>query len=94
MNPGKPPHELVDRLPSKRTGKTMIYQIKVNGELDQSWSDWLGHCQIAAEFQLDGSVVTILTVDAVDQSVLFGILDRIRDLNIPFISVTKNGQEI
>jgi len=72
----------------------MIYQLIVNGALAQSWSEWLGNCQIGTEFQPDGSVVTTLTVDAVDQSVLFGILDRIRDLNIPLISVTKNGQEI
>jgi hypothetical protein len=72
----------------------MIYQLKVAGELDASWTDWLGsiHCEV--EKQEDGTVITTLTVDAVDQSFLFGILDRIRDLNIFLISVTKNGQEI
>jgi hypothetical protein len=72
----------------------MIYQIKVKGELDKSWSEWLGSIQINSENQEDGTVVTILTVDASDQSVLFGILDRIRDLNIFLISVTKDGQEV
>jgi hypothetical protein len=72
----------------------MIYQLKVKGELDQSWSEWLGDIQITAEKQADGSVMTTLTVDAVDQSVLFGILDRIRDLNILLISVSKDGREI
>jgi hypothetical protein len=72
----------------------MIYQLKVKGELDQSWSEWLGDIQITAEKQADGSVVTTLTVDAVDQSVLFGILDHIRDLNILLISVSKDGREI
>jgi hypothetical protein len=72
----------------------MIYQLKVRGELDDSWSEWLGNLQIASEKQEDGTVITSLTVDAVDQSVLFGILDRIRDLNIFLDSVTKDGQEI
>ncbi len=72
----------------------MIYQLKVKGKLDQSWSDWLGSIRISSDKQADGSVITTLTVDAIDQSNLFGILDRIRDLNIFLISVTKDGMEI
>lgn len=72
----------------------MIYQLKVKGELDKSWSDWLGSFQVTSEKQEDGMVITTLTVDAADQSALFGILDRVRDLNILLISVTNNGQEI
>jgi hypothetical protein len=72
----------------------MIYQIKVKGELDKSWSEWLGNIQISMEDQQDGTVVTTLTVDVTDQSTLFGILDRIRDLNILLVSVTRDGLEI
>jgi hypothetical protein len=72
----------------------MIYQLKVKAKLDQSWSDWLGSIRISSDKQADGSVITTLTVDAIDQSNLFGILDRIRDLNIFLISVTKDGMEI
>jgi hypothetical protein len=72
----------------------MIYQIKVKSELDKNWSDWLGDFQLTTEKQEDGSLITTLTVDAVDQSALFGILDRIRDLNIFLVSVTKDGLEI
>lgn len=72
----------------------MIYQLKVKGELDQSWSEWLGSIQITSEKQEDGSVITTLKVDAADQSALFGILDRIRDLNLTLILVTRDGKEI
>ena len=72
----------------------MIYKIKVKGELDKSWSEWLGNIQITSEKQEDGSMVTTLTVDAIDQSTLFGILDHIRDLNIFLVSVTKDDLEI
>ena len=72
----------------------MIYKIKVRGELGEGWSEWLGNIRISSEKQKDASVVSTLTVDAIDQSVLFGILDRIRDLNIFLISVTENGLEI
>lgn len=72
----------------------MIYQIKVIGMLDPSWSEWLGGIQLNSEDQADGSALTTLTVDATDQSTLFGILDRIRDLNLFLVSVTKDGREI
>jgi len=72
----------------------MVYQLRINGELDQSWSDWLGDLPIAVERQPDGSLISTLTVKAVDQSALFGILERIRDLNLTLIAVTRDGQEI
>ena len=72
----------------------MIYQIIVKGELDKSWSEWLGGIRIGSEDQGDGSVLTTLSVDATDQSTLFGILDRIRDLNLFLVSVTRDGREI
>ena len=72
----------------------MIYEIRVQGELDQSWSNWLGSVQMIAEKQEDGSVMTTLRVDVTDQSALFGILDRIRDLNIVLFSVSKDYPEI
>ena len=65
----------------------MIYQINIKGELDQSWSDWLGGVEITSKGTIDGSVSTTLTVDVEDQSILFGILDRIRDLNLVLINV-------
>jgi hypothetical protein len=65
----------------------MVYQIKIKGNLDQSWFDWLGQVEIVSEMQDDGSITTTLTVDTADQSTLFGILDRIRDLDIPLIAV-------
>lgn len=68
----------------------MVYQITIKGELDQSWSDWLGHVEMGSERQEDGSVITVISVDVTDQSTLFGILDRIRDLNIPLITVSSN----
>jgi hypothetical protein len=72
----------------------MIYKLKVAGELDKSWSDWLGNIQIISEVHEGGAVFTTLTVDATDQPALFGILDHIRDLNIQLISVSSTGQKI
>lgn len=66
----------------------MVYQIKIKGNLDQSWFDWLGKVNITADLMENGSIITTFTLDVIDQPVLFGILDRIRDLNIPLVSVT------
>ncbi|HVP20730.1 MAG TPA: hypothetical protein VMS73_02595 [Anaerolineaceae bacterium] len=65
----------------------MIYELKVLGELDQSWSDWLGSIHMVVEKQEDGPIMTILTAEVADQSALFGILDRIRDLNLVLVSI-------
>jgi hypothetical protein len=70
----------------------MIYQIKVQGELDQSWSDWLGEVEITAERAEDGSMITTLMVDAADQPALFGVLDHLRDLNFVLIQVSRVGE--
>ncbi len=66
----------------------MVYQIKVVGELDESWNSWLGDVASSKERQEDGSIITILLVDIQDQSTLFGILDHIRDMNIFLISTS------
>jgi hypothetical protein len=71
----------------------MKYQIKIAGVLDQSWSDWLGNVEMASEQLEDGSMVTILMVDANDQSKLFGILDHLRDLNIALIAVSSGEND-
>ncbi len=62
------------------------YQIKVPGELDESWSDWAGAMTIKVESEGDGPPVTTLT-DTVDQAALHGLLRRLYSLGLPLISV-------
>jgi hypothetical protein len=71
----------------------MKYQIKIAGVLDQNWSDWLGSVEMESGQVEDGSMVTILRVDANDQSKLFGILDHLRDLNIALIAVSSGEND-
>jgi hypothetical protein len=70
----------------------MIYQIKVKGELDPSWSDWLGGLQISVVSE-DGAPFTKLTGYIADQPALFGILERIRDMNLLPITVEQIDEE-
>ncbi len=67
----------------------MLYQIKIKGELDQSWRNWLGVTGMEHEMAEDGTTITILTNELPDQPALFGVLDHIRDLNLVLISVTS-----
>ena len=62
------------------------YQIKVPGELDESWSDWAGGMMITVESEGAGPPVTILT-GTVDQAALQGLLRRLYSLGLPLISV-------
>jgi hypothetical protein len=63
-----------------------IYQIKVPGHLDESWSDWAGGMKITVESEGDGPPVTTLT-GTVDQAALQGLLRRLYSLGLPLISV-------
>jgi hypothetical protein len=65
----------------------VAYQIQTRGRLDGNWSDWFNGMTIEVDNQ-NGPPVTTLT-GVVDQPALHGILSRIRDLNLPLISVTR-----
>jgi len=65
------------------------YQIKVQGRLDEKWSDWFNGMDIALETATDGSPITILTGVVADQPRLRGMLSKIWDLNLTLISVIR-----
>ncbi|MFC1997419.1 hypothetical protein ACFLXI_07415 [Chloroflexota bacterium] len=67
--------------------RAATYQIKVPGELDESWSDWNGGMTVSVESDGDGPPVTTLT-GIVDQAALQGLLRRLYSLGLPLISVT------
>ena len=61
-----------------------FYRIRVKGHLDERWSEWF-----------DGLVISnlkngqaVLSGEIVDQAALHGVLVKVRDLNLPLISVT------
>ena len=62
------------------------YQIKVPGELDESWSDWIDGMTITVGSEGEGPPVTTLT-GTIDQAALQGVLRRLYSLGLPLISV-------
>ena len=64
------------------------YQIRVPGELDESWSDWVAGMTILVESEGEDPPVTILT-GTVDQAALHGVLRRLYSVGLPLISVNR-----
>ena len=65
-----------------------VYEIRIRGRLGEDWSDWFDGFSLHEEKE-----VTVLTGPVVDQSALFGVLARIRDLNLGLISINPAGEK-
>jgi hypothetical protein len=63
------------------------YEIRLEGQLDQRWSDWFEGFTLSNES--DGT--TTLTGHVVDQAALHGLLRRVSDLGVTLISVNSIG---
>jgi len=61
-----------------------VYEIRVAGRLDPSWSGWFADFTLTPE----PDDTTTLRGTIADQSELHGLLARIRDLALPLISIT------
>jgi len=61
------------------------YQIRVTGRLDPSWSEWLDGMEVTP--LANGE--TSLTGALADQAALRGVLERIFDLNLPLVALSR-----
>lgn len=59
------------------------YELRLAGHLDRRWSAWFDGLTVVHE--ADGT--TTLRGELPDQAALHGLLDRIRDLGAPLLSV-------
>ncbi|MCC6981647.1 MAG: hypothetical protein IT535_00100 [Bauldia sp.] len=59
------------------------YDVRLRGHLDPPWAERLGVPGLIHE--ADG--ITLLRGVAADQAVIHGLLQRVRDLGVPLISV-------
>jgi hypothetical protein len=62
--------------------------IRIRGHLGAEWSEWLGGLSIACEGD-----ESVLTGPIADQSELYGLLSRLRDLGLVLISVDWQEEE-
>ncbi len=58
-------------------------EIRVKGELDERWAEWFAGLQLT-RLEGDGTLISGVLPD---QAAIYGVLERLRDLNLILISV-------
>lgn len=61
------------------------YEVRLSGHLHQRWAAWFDGLTVA--HQDDGT--TVISGPLADQAALHGLLQRVRDLGLPLISVSE-----
>lgn len=62
-----------------------FYEIRVQGHLDQHWTEWFDGLTISYE----GEDITVLRGALTDEAALHGILIKVRDLTLPLVSLNR-----
>lgn len=65
--------------------QTGFYEIRVRGQLDESWSDWLEGLEVKL---LDNGEM-ILSGHIWDQAALLGTLNKLNGLNLTLLSLSR-----
>jgi len=68
-----------------RPPETGCYEIRLTGHLDERWTAWFDGLIVSHES--DGN--TVISGEVVDQAALHGLLQRVRDLGLPLVSVRR-----
>ena len=61
------------------------YEIRVQGHLDQGWSEWFDGLTIT--YEPEGN--TVLRGSLADEAALHGVLIKVRDLALPLLAVNR-----
>ena len=65
--------------------ESALHEIRVEGHLDDRWAHWVEGLTFTRE--RDGT--TTITGPLADQAALHGLFNRLRDLNVPIVSVRR-----
>jgi hypothetical protein len=60
------------------------YEIRIQGRLEGRWSAWFDGMELVDD--VDGS--TLIRGQVADQAALHGLIQKVRDLGLPLLSVT------
>jgi len=71
----------------KNMPNEFVYQIKVQGRLNEEWAAWLNGMNVILENE--EPPVTKITGAVVDQAKLRGIINKLWDLNLTLISINR-----
>lgn len=73
------------RTPTPDLPGAVRYEIRLTGRLDAHWAAWFDGMTISQAS--DGS--TVISGPIADQAALHGVLQRVRDLGLPLVSVNR-----
>jgi hypothetical protein len=62
-------------------------EIRIRGQIDRDWSDWLGGLTISYTAEGD----TVLTGQVRDQAALYGLLEKLSNAGMQLISFNTPG---
>lgn len=74
----------MDSEPAGRRSASGRYDIRIEGHLDPRWAAWFDGMRVLSE----SGGTTVISGPVIDQAALHGLLQKVRDLNLPLISVT------
>ena len=74
----------MSQFPSRREDSAERYEIRVRGHLASHWAAWFDGMSLTR----CGDGTTIIHGPVADQAALHGLIQKIRDLGLPLISVT------
>ncbi len=66
------------------------YEIRLRGHLDTRWAAWFDGLALSRE--PDG--MTVLRGYLADQAALHGLLQKLRDVGMPLISITQVSRDV
>ena len=61
------------------------YEIRLKGHLDSRWAAWFDGLSLTH----DSDGTTVISGPVLDQAALHGLLQRVRDVGIPLVSVAQ-----
>jgi hypothetical protein len=73
------------RTPTPDRPEAGRYEIRLTGRLDAHWAAWFDGLTVSHES--DGT--SVISGPIADQAALHGLLQRVRDLGLPLVSVTR-----
>lgn len=77
------------RTPTPDRPEAGRYEIRLTGRLDAHWATWFDGLGVSD----DSDGTTVISGPIADQAALHGVLQRVRDLGLPLVSVTRREPE-
>ena len=65
------------------------YRVQVVGHLDSKRAAWFECLELVREYGGDGTPVTTMMLEVLDQAMLHSLLAQIRDLGLPLLAVDR-----